>query len=69
MILIEKPSIKDLKQLHDLIRKHYVYTSSPYAEKILSNWRKEKSNFIKIIPEEYKRIQERNRNTKKQVIQ
>ncbi len=44
----------DLEELHSLISSHYEYTSSNRANFILSNWEEEKSNFVKVMPREYR---------------
>ena len=35
---------------------HFKYTKSDVAEKILSNWVKELSNFKKVMPIDFKRV-------------
>ena len=54
MIEFENPSVQDLDLVKKLIENHFTYTSSKIAEKILNNWKKESSNFVKIMPTEYK---------------
>jgi glutamate synthase (ferredoxin) len=54
MIEFENPSDQDLDLVKTLIENHFTYTSSKVAEKILNDWKKESSNFIKIMPTEYK---------------
>lgn len=54
MIEFENPSNQDLDLIKTLIENHFTYTSSKVAEKILNNWKKESSNFVKIMPTEYK---------------
>ena len=54
MIEFENPSAQDLDLVKKLIENHFTYTSSKIAEKILNNWKKESSNFVKIMPTEYK---------------
>jgi glutamate synthase domain-containing protein 3 len=46
---------EDVNEVHELVKKHFQYTGSKRAEKILANWEKEKDNFWKIIPGEYKK--------------
>ncbi|MDR3272691.1 MAG: glutamate synthase large subunit [Flavobacteriaceae bacterium] len=48
----------EVKELHELISKHFNYTQSPLANRILNNWDKEISRFIKVMPIEYKRVLE-----------
>ena len=50
---------EDQKELKDLIEAHYNATLSPLAQRILENWEKELSKFIKILPEEYKQALKR----------
>jgi glutamate synthase domain-containing protein 2/glutamate synthase domain-containing protein 1/glutamate synthase domain-containing protein 3 len=45
---------EDIELVHDLIVKHFNFTSSKRAKKILANWEVEKDRFWKIIPGEYK---------------
>ena len=54
MIEFENPSDQDLDLVKTLIENHFTYTSSKVAEKILNDWKKESSNFVKIMPIEYK---------------
>jgi len=41
--------------LKTLIEKHMKYTESPRAKFILDNWDKARTQFIKVMPNEYKR--------------
>ena len=56
MILIEGLTDDDDELLRGHIRDHFKYTGSTSALEILQNWKDEKTNFIKIMPEEYKRV-------------
>ncbi|MDR1097619.1 MAG: glutamate synthase large subunit, partial [Tannerella sp.] len=44
------------KELYELIRKHYHYTGSHLAGKMLDNWDQYVEEFIEIIPIEYKKV-------------
>ena len=46
----------DIVELQDMIRKHLLYTQSPLAEKVLTNWEEYLPKFVKIIPFEYKKV-------------
>ena len=46
----------DRKELHELIRQHYLYTGSHLARTILDDWNRYVDNFIKVIPIEYKHV-------------
>ncbi len=50
---------QDVDELKTLIENHYNATLSPLAQRILENWEKEVSKFIKIFPEEYKQALKR----------
>ncbi|AXT59000.1 glutamate synthase large subunit [Aquimarina sp. AD10] len=50
---------QDIEELKTLIENHYNATLSPLAQRILENWEKEVSKFIKIFPEEYKQALKR----------
>ncbi|MDR3267212.1 MAG: glutamate synthase subunit alpha, partial [Tannerella sp.] len=52
--LIEESSAR--KELHELVRKHYHYTGSHLAGKMLDSWDKYIDEFIEIVPIEYKRV-------------
>ena len=45
----------DEKILKSLVEKHLQYTDSKIAKKIIEHWDKELVNFIKVMPNEYKR--------------
>lgn len=46
----------DKEVLEELLNKHYTYTDSDVAKKILSNLDEELSNFKKIVPKDYEKI-------------
>ena len=48
----------DVRELKDLISKHYNYTGSPLAGRILDDLESYIDRFIKVIPYEYKRVLE-----------
>ncbi len=57
------------KELHELIRQHYLYTGSKLARTMLDNWNKYVEDFIQIVPIEYKRVlQEEQMNKLRQKI-
>ncbi len=53
-LLAESPDVEHLLQLNTLIDQHAKNTSSNIAINLLFNWEKEKSNFVRVIPKEYK---------------
>ncbi len=44
------------KELHELIRQHYLYTGSKLARTMLDDWNHYVEDFIQIVPIEYKRV-------------
>ncbi|MBW7857734.1 MAG: glutamate synthase large subunit, partial [Leptonema sp. (in: Bacteria)] len=56
MVNIEDLGESDVKQVHQLILSHKIYTGSKRAGIILSNWNTEIANFRKIIATEYKKL-------------
>lgn len=52
--LIEEASYR--KELHELIRQHYLYTGSKLARTILDDWNHYIDQFIQIVPIEYKKV-------------
>ena len=52
--LIEEASYR--KELHELIRQHYLYTGSKLARTMLDNWNHYVDEFIQVVPIEYKRV-------------
>lgn len=57
------------KELHELIRQHYLYTGSKLARTMLDDWNRYVEDFIQIVPIEYKRVlQEEQMNKLRQKI-
>ncbi len=52
--LIEEASYR--KELHELIRKHWLYTGSNLARTMLDDWNHYVEQFIQVVPIEYKRV-------------
>ncbi len=46
----------DVKELHELIRLHYLYTGSQLAKSILEDWEHYVELFVKVVPIEYKQV-------------
>lgn len=44
------------KELHELIRQHYLYTGSKLARTMLDDWGHYVTEFIQVVPIEYKRV-------------
>ena len=52
--LVEESSRR--KELHELIRQHYLYTGSKLARAMLDDWPRYAEDFIQVVPIEYKRV-------------
>ena len=52
--LIEEAGYR--KELHELIRQHYLYTGSKLARTMLDDWNHYVDQFIQIVPIEYKKV-------------
>jgi glutamate synthase (NADPH/NADH) large chain len=52
--LVEETSRR--KELHELIRQHYLYTGSKLARTMLDDWQRYVEDFIQVVPIEYKRV-------------
>ena len=61
MEMIDLESIKDQDEdiISDMLENHFSNTNSKIAKMILSKWGKEKINFVKVMPKEYKIALER----------
>jgi glutamate synthase (ferredoxin) len=53
---LEEP--EEIEEVHALIRRQYEYTDSPVAKRVLDNWHAYVPRFVKVMPRDYKRMQE-----------
>ena len=56
MVSIEGIEDEDQNILKDMIQKHLEYTDSAVARKILDNWADSIASFVKVMPNDYKRM-------------
>ncbi|VAX19392.1 Glutamate synthase [NADPH] large chain [hydrothermal vent metagenome] len=56
--LFDLDNKNDQKELKLLIEKHYHYTNSEVAKDILTNWEENLKSFIKVYPNDYRRVVE-----------
>ena len=52
--LVEETNYR--KELHELVRQHYLYTGSKLARTMLDDWNRYIEDFIQVVPIEYKRV-------------
>jgi glutamate synthase (NADPH/NADH) large chain len=46
----------DIEELHALVKKHYLYTDSDVAKRLLDDWDLALTQFVKVMPTDYKRV-------------
>ncbi|MFA4905238.1 MAG: glutamate synthase large subunit [Candidatus Margulisiibacteriota bacterium] len=56
MVELSGLTAADKKTVKDLLQKHFKYTRSPVAKRVLDEFVKETRRFIKVMPLEYKRV-------------
>jgi glutamate synthase domain-containing protein 3 len=56
MVDIEQLEQDDMDALKSLIEKHGKLTGSNRAKEILADWDNQKTQFVKVMPREYRRI-------------
>jgi len=49
---------KDILELKNLIERHFKYTQSTVAERILNDWDHQLTSFVKVYPRDYRRVLE-----------
>ncbi len=59
MVVLEPVSAaEDISQLRGMVEAHFRYTGSTVAERLLANWRPRLTEFVKVMPVDYKRVLE-----------
>jgi glutamate synthase domain-containing protein 3 len=56
MVDLEAMDEEDLGVLKTLLHRHYEYTASPVAWRMLSGWKVWGGRFVKVMPREYRRV-------------
>jgi len=59
MDMVELSLVEDSvsrKELHELVRQHYLHTGSALAGRMLDDWHRYVEDFIQVVPIEYKRV-------------
>ena len=52
--LVEETTYR--KEMHEVVRQHYLYTGSKLARTMLDDWNRYIEDFIQVVPIEYKRV-------------
>ena len=56
MVELDPLDEHDLATVKDLLHRHYEYTESAVAWRILSGWQELASKFVKVMPVEYRKV-------------
>lgn len=56
MVEIESVDEKDAETIHALVRRHYEYTQSAVAWRVLSGWKQYEHKFARVMPVEYRQV-------------
>ncbi len=55
MVELDSLDADDVKTIQDMLRKHQSFTGSTVAEQVLKNWDKLEKQFVKVMPVDYKK--------------
>jgi glutamate synthase domain-containing protein 2/glutamate synthase domain-containing protein 3 len=56
MVVLEKPTEEDLQVVRNLVQRHYTYTESRLAWRVLSGWKRYAKQLVKVMPVEYRKV-------------
>jgi len=56
MVELEAPEQDDLARVKELVARHFEYTGSDVAERLLADWPKYSKEFVKVMPVDYKKV-------------
>jgi glutamate synthase domain-containing protein 2/glutamate synthase domain-containing protein 3 len=56
MVELDPLDERDLETVHTLLRRHYDYTQSANAWRVLSGWKEHVPKFVKVMPVEYRKV-------------
>ena len=68
MVDLESPGVDELEWLQDTIVRHIAETGSAVGTRILARWPQDSERFIKVMPQDYKRVLEAARLAREQGI-
>ena len=60
---------QDVAELREMVQKHLDYTGSKVAEKVLKQWPDVLTEFVKVMPTDYKRVLEQQRQKTEQNVE
>jgi glutamate synthase domain-containing protein 3 len=68
MVALEKIiEADDILELKGLIEKHQTYTGSEVAGRVLNKWEETLTQFVKVMPLDYKRVLQERKEAQKMV--
>ena len=67
MVDLDPLDLNDISELKEMIRKHYQFTESETAKRLLNNWNISMGYFVKVMPRDYKAALMKNDSFKKVV--
>jgi glutamate synthase domain-containing protein 3 len=56
LVDLETPSADDFEEIHALVKEHHERTQSDAAKDVLANWRVLQRAWVKVMPQDYKRV-------------
>jgi glutamate synthase domain-containing protein 3 len=56
IVSFEEIDETDAGELHELIEEHHRRTASPVAARVLAEWEQTLPNFVKVMPDDYRRV-------------
>jgi glutamate synthase domain-containing protein 3 len=56
MVALDPMEENDLATVKDLLHRHYQYTESAVAWRLLSGWKDYAAKFVKVMPVEYRKV-------------
>ena len=68
MVDLDPVEAEDLEWLRDTISKHVAETGSSVGTRILARWKQDSERFVKVMPQDYKRVLDAARQAREQGI-
>jgi glutamate synthase domain-containing protein 3 len=68
MVDVETPEVEDLDTIKHMIENHVRYTHSAVGKEILANWRRGSTKFVKVMPVDFKRVLQQQREKLKNAV-
>jgi glutamate synthase (NADPH) large chain len=56
MVDLDPVELEDIKDLREMIQRHYVFTGSSVAQFVLDDFENQLKNFVKVFPRDYKNV-------------